>query len=590
MLFRRRETDRARAPFFFSPSAWWREVSGPLNRSQHPSMGAAVRRRIFLVAPAFVLLGVLLAVPGVVLFMQWRALDLAAKSIENSGRGQRRLAYIQAESAAGFREDLPEVIRARALARTAFGDPASIDYWNKLEEVGAMRDEDLTSRAEGAAAIGSPQQLAGAITALESAGRSREARIWQARHCMRRNDPAGAERFLREALSMEDSLDVRLELSRVLGAIGTADAQAEAVGIIGDAANGPDRAKALAFGLSYIKAGPATRRAWAEDALRDANPDNPALLPAASTMVDDDHWSLDDAVARLDKVYLGAPLEKRVDYVEWLAARNRPREEITRRITKQDARQSARAFRIRAATAVEMKDWETVLQMLDEGSLLEETASWLLRARAEDALGRSAAARTSVRKALESAIKTMRLPEALAETDAMGQSFLASEILLEQCAQPSSAEYVLRVARWRFGQRGEPGRLDEIYRRAPAGAKGVPTLSDMGWRRELLEGKQVSPELTGAAVDREPSNVEFRITHALALLRDGRAAEARLALAPLEPVSHQLFAAQKAVLSAVLSATGSQSEAVSVATSINPQHLTDPEYLLVYGLVQARAE
>lgn len=109
-----------------------------------------------------------------------------------------------------------------------------------------------------------------------------------------------------------------------------------------------------------------------------------------------------------------------MDYVEWLAARNRPREEISGRITKQDARQSARAFRIRAATAVDMKDWQTVLQMLEEGSLLDETASWLLRARAEDALSRTAAARTSVRKALEAAIKTMSLPDALAETDAMG--------------------------------------------------------------------------------------------------------------------------------------------------------------------------
>ena len=139
-------------------------------------------------------------------------------------------------------------------------------------------------------------------------------------------------------------------------------------------------------------------------------------------------------------------------------------------------------------------------------------------------------------------------------------------------------------------QRGEAGRLDEIYRRAPAGAEGVPTLSDMGWRRELLEGKRVSPELTRAAVDREPSNVEFRITHALALLRNGRAGEARLTLAPLELLSHQLFAAQKAVLSAVLGATGSQSEAVSVATSINPQQLTDPEYRLVYRLVQVDAD
>lgn len=193
---------------------------------------------------------------------------------------------------------------------------------------------------------------------------------------------------------------------------------------------------------------------------------------------------------------------------------------------------------------------------------------------------------SSVRKALEASIKTMSLPDALAEVDTMGQSFLASEVLLEECAQPSSAEYVVRVARWRFGQRSEPRHLDEIYRRAPAGARGVPTLSDMEWRLELLDGKQVSPGLTGAAVHREPLNVDFLITHALALLRDGRSAEARQAFAQLEPLNHHLFAAQKAVLGA----TGSQGEAVSVATSINLQQLPGPEYRLVYRLVQVGAD
>ena len=49
-------------------------------------------------------------------------------------------------------------------------------------------------------------------------------------------------------------------------------------------------------------------------------------------------------------------------------------------------------------------------------------------------------------------------------------------------------------------------------------------------------------------------------------------------------MSHQLFAGQKAVLAAVLAATGSANEAASLAKSINPQHLTDGEYRLVFSL------
>lgn len=587
-MFGPRKIERAKAASPFSLRLWWREVTGPINRSQHRNLWAAIRRRILLIAPAAVLLAVLLAVPGTIAFTHWRAKDLAAKSLANSARGERRLAYLQAESAAAFREDLPEVIRARALARTAYGDPDSIDYWNKLEELGAMRGEDLAARAEGAAAFGSPAQMKEAVSALEKSGRVREARAWQARHAFRRNDLAGAGKFFREALAVEDVLELRLELARVLGAIGTPEAQAEAVGIISAAASGEDGPKALAFGLTHIEAGPATRGGWAEQAWADPRPDNPALLPAAAVMIEDRHWTSDEAVARLDPVFLGAPLEQRVDYAEWLAARNRPREEITRRILMKDARASARAFRVRAESAVELGDWQSVLDMLDGGSLLDEPTSWVLRARAESALGRSAAARTSVRKALQSAMPTMSLPATLAQADEMMQTELANEILLEACAEPSSAEYVLRVARWRFGQRGEPARIDEVFRRAPVQASELPTVRDLRWRRELLDGQAVDPALTAAVVEREPSNVEFRITHALALLRDARAAEARFALAPLEPVSHQLFAGQKAVLAAVLAATGSSNEATALAKSINPQHLTDAEYRLIYQLATDR--
>jgi tetratricopeptide (TPR) repeat protein len=586
-MFGPRKSQRVRPAFPFSFRLWWREVTGPLHRSQHRSLWAAIRRRILLVLPAAVLLFILLAVPGTIAFTHWRAKDLATKSLANMARGERRLAYLQAESAASFREDLPEVIRARALARTAYGDPASIDYWNKLEEAGAMRSEDLTARAEGAATFGSPRQLADAVRALESAGREREARLWQARHAFRRNDLGGAEKFFREALSLDDSLEARLELARVLGAIGTPASQAEAVRIIAEASPGPEGPKVLAFGLKHIDAGPATRRAWAEQAWADASADNPALLPAATVMVDDRHWTSDEAVARLDRVFLGAPLEQRVDYAEWLAARNRPREEITRRILMKDARASARAFRVRAESAVELGDWQGVLEMLDAGSLLDEPTSWILRARAESALGRKAAARTSLRKALQAAMQTMSLPATLIEADEMMQTALANEVLLEACGEPSSAEYVLRVARWRFGQRGEPARLDEVFRRSPRQASELPTVRDLHWRRELLDGQPVDPVLTQEVVEREPSNVEFRITHALALLRDGRAAEARLALAPLEPVSHQLFAGQKAVLAAVLSASGSPNEATELVRSINPQHLSDAEYRLVYSLATA---
>jgi hypothetical protein len=225
-----------------------------------------------------------------------------------------------------------------------------------------------------------------------------------------------------------------------------------------------------------------------------------------------------------------------------------------------------------------------VLRLLDAGSPVDPATAQLLRARAEDSLNRKALARTSLRRAVRAAADSRTLPAVLAEVDARQEAMLADEVLLEMCGEPAHAEYVVRVARYRFGQRGEPRLAEEAVARYPADKTLIPTVRDHRWRRALLAGEPVSAAATGEASESEPTNVDFRITHALALLREGRSAEARLALAPLEPVSHQLFAGQKAVLAAVLAATGSSNEATALAKSINPQHLTDGEYRLVFSL------
>ncbi len=563
---------------------WWREVTGPLHRSQHRNLWVAVRRRILLLVPVLALLVILLAWPAAKIFAFWRAHDLAARSLANFERKEYRLAFLQAESAAALQADLAPVVRARALARTAAADPGALVLFGKLQDMGALTENDLSAWIEAAAVLGNEADLHKAAAALESAGRGDEVNPWRSRRAFRKGNLADAEHFMRAALAEKDTTALRLELARVLAAIGTPDSTAEATGIVTDAAVTPEANKALAFGLKYIKAGPATRRAWADQALRDATPDNVAVLPAATVMIEDRHWSVEEAVRRLDPVFLGADLDARVSYAAWLAERKRPRGEVLRLVDEGEAKHSADAFRVRASAAVEAKDWTSVLRLLDAGPPVDPATAQLLRARAEEALNRKALARTSLRRAIRAAADSRTLPAVLAEVDARDKSKLADEALLEMCGEPSIAEYVLRVARYRFGQRGEPRLSDEAMQRYPARANLIPTVRDYRWRRVLLAGEAVDPAETGRVSGDEPSNVDFRTTHALALLHAGRAAEARLVLAPLEPVSHQLFAGQKAVLAAILAATGSPNEAAELVRSINAQQLTDAEYRIVYGI------
>ena len=58
-------------------------------------------------------------------------------------------------------------------------------------------------------------------------------------------------------------------------------------------------------------------------------------------------------------------------------------------------------------------------------------------------------------------------------------------------------------------------------------------------------------------------------------------------LEPQRIVQHQLQPGQKAIAVAVLAATGLKSEAIRLARTMRPDHLTDAEYRLVYAFTTA---
>jgi hypothetical protein len=147
----------------------------------------------------------------------------------------------------------------------------------------------------------------------------------------------------------------------------------------------------------------------------------------------------------------------------------------------------------------------------------------------------------------------------------------------------------LRIARWRFSSRGEPRLRQEAYLRAVSAAPKASTVADLARLERLLNREPVDTKETAAALQSEPDNIDFRLTHALALFADGRAVEARTVLEPQRIVQHQLQPGQKAIAVAVLAATGMKNEAVRLARSMTPDHLTDAEYRLVFAFTTSDA-
>lgn len=568
---------------------WWREATGQTAEWHHDfSPGRAILRRIMLWSPAVVVVVLVGGGLGTFFFTGWRAQDLAKKAVASLGRGDQRLALIQAESARNLRKNNPDVLRAYAKVRFVAGDPVCLEIWQQIAGQGPLSLEDRQARAEAAVRFGGIESFDTAIAEFEATGRQPDADAWRGRRALQQKDFTSAVQYLRSAAEADPTADRRIELARLLVTVGTADSRAEAAQIVESLATGPDAAKALGFGLSSVPAGPATRRAWAEKVLSDPKPEDPAVLTAADTMVNDRLMTVDEMVARLQMVFTGARLEDRGRYAKWLLDRNRPMDALDF-VRPSEVRGSRGGYLVRAEALSATRDWKTLLTMLNSGSPLNDSVTNILRARAEEGLGRSAAANSSLRKAIRASVARGALAETMSEVDRMDKQALSDQVLLALCGEYATAEYALRVARWRFSTRGEPRLRQEAYRLAIEAAPQASTVADLARMERLLNREPVDTAETAAALQSEPDNIDFRLTHSLALFADGRVAEARTVLEPQRIVQHQLQPGQKAIAVAVLAATGMKNEAIRLARTMTPDHLTDPEYRLVFAFTTSDA-
>jgi DNA-binding NarL/FixJ family response regulator len=547
--------------------------------------GLRVWRRVWPWIPVVLLLAVPAGALVIHLQAGRRAVDLAEKSSISLDQGDYRMAFLQAESAHRLRASDPQVARARASALTAVRDPRAVEAWSRIAERGTMTPGERRARAEAAVQLAGEEEFARLVGSLESSGRNAEAFRWLGWRARLRSDRPAAEDHLRRALELEPTDERRLDLARLLAEAGEPGGQAQAAALVEAAGTGAEGHALLAFGLETLPAaGAATRLAWARRAFLHPSPDNPALLPAATALLAEGHETPAALAAQLSAVFRGLPPAERAGFARWLAGRGMTAEALAF-ATQDDARTCRSAFMARADALSMDGDWAGLLQLVETPSPAGEVAVAVLRARAERGLGRGGAAELSARRALTLAAPRGQLPETLAQLDAEGQSAVADAVLLDFCGDPRLADLALRVARWRFGQRGEPRRSDEALRRAASVSPQSPTVLDLQRRGRLLAGEAVDPAETLAAWAAEPANLELKLTHGLALLRAGRAAEARTLVAPVEPAASTLPAGQKSIVAAVLAANGARDSAMNLVRTASPGLLSAGEYALVHELV-----
>ena len=555
-----------------------------------------VLRLLSILVIAAIILGAAGAV-GYYFFTGWRARDLAAKAKENFENANYRMAWLQINSAKELRPEEPDVLRVLGQIESAMGRATALEYYEKLSEKSELNADDLQARAEIATRFGNEEQFAEGIDALEKAGKAKEAGELRTARKLRQGDIDRAIAEARSAVAASDDPAVKLTLARLLArrygpefgpgltpssaAMGGAD---EVVDIVDQLLETTQRKPALAFALNEANASPENRVRWANAAMEKVDTDNPALLPAAAVLVRSGQKTPQQIHEQLRPVFDAAPLERRAAYVLWLTGAGMPKEAATM-ITAQEAGESTAAFGARTEALFATENLDAVLAAVESGGNIDNDVKFAAKARAEYARGRGAqGGSAALREAMGAAAKKGRLEFILPAGESLGASSVVDEKLVELCGDPSVADYVFRVARDRFSRSGRASLLAAAHERALAASPESPAVRDYQRYLALTGSAPVELDETAAAAAAEPANVNFRITHALNLLRNEKPQEALEAFDTITVFADRLPPGQLAVIAAVLAANNDVVRARAAAAMIEPGRVLPGEYALIAPL------
>ena len=547
---------------------------------------------------------------GFYFFQGWRARDLAEKALQSFENANYRAAWLQMNSARSLRPDDPAVLRSAAIIESRFGMPSAMESWDRYAEKRDLSAEDLVERGRAAAALGNEEQFQRAVDGLDAAGDASSAgRLRTVRSLARGNMDRAIEEARRSAAATDDpamKLDLaRLILRRHVDQLAAAPQAEESqrtakeMFAIVDSLQGTSKGEeALAFGLTFLLPGQEEQERWANLAMKNADPSNPALLPAATVMVDLGKAKPEELHAQLRPIFDAAPLDRRAALMAWLTRQGMPREALTL-ITAQEAGESVDAFLARTAALAKLGSWPAVIETVDAGGNAPLSVRLVTKARAEYAMRQQAqSGAKSLADAMRAAAREGTLAAIVATGDEMGGQNVVDATLVELCGDPAVADEVFRMTRDRLSRRGPASRLQlaEAHSRAVASAPNAISAQDYARYLKLLTppkedeteneaaARTVSPEETAQAVAAAPTDPAVRATHALALLKAGRPQEALGAFDDLTVFFGRVPPALQAVICRVLAEGGQKPAALQAVQAIDRTALTNGENGLLQSL------
>jgi hypothetical protein len=578
------------ADFFVS---WWRAAAGPIRWHNFPSPFRAILHRMMLWIPVAVLVTALVGAAGVYGLTGWRARDLADRAMESARSGNLAMARLQVASATNLRSRDAAVQRAKIFVQSRLNDPGALASWQKLAGESALTAEELEERARLAMVAGTEEQFAASTEALAKEGLAARAAALRSSRQLRRGNLAGSIAEARDAAAQSDDAAKKLELLRLLltrhgpmlnvaGAVNPEDraGREEIIALVDELQATPQGNEAIALTLGAFPLPAEKTGAWAEAAWQDRSPTNPALLPAARFKVALGTASADDVAGQLAPLFAGVEVAQQAAFAGWLNAQGKWAD-AAMLITPARAAQNAVAFEMRAQALASLERWQDLLAMSEAASNAPESLRLVYRGMAAQKLGRVGIAPKSLADAVRAAVREGTLAPTLQAVDALGEGKLADPIIVEMCGSPGMTDRMFRVARDRFGRRGQFATMAKAWEAAVQAAPDAPAVQDYRRRMDLLEGRAVASTETAAAVAAAPADPAVRFTHALALLREGRPGDALGAFHDLDVFVDRLAPGDQAIVVAIYEANGMGSHAAALRRSLDARLLEQGEYALI---------
>lgn len=534
--------------------------------------------------PIVAVAAVVLGAASLPFYAGWRARDLISKAVASAKSGNIELALLQAESATGLCGRDPAVRRGSIFVRSIAGDPQAAALWTNLAETTVLTAEEALVRARVAATRAPDAEFDKAMACLEEVGLKHRIAVFRAARALTRGNLAAAVDVTRDAVKNGGGADEKLALLELLikrygpllahasapSTEGRA-AVAEMSGLVDDLCHSTCSRRALDLGLRLVPAPAPKAEEWARIALQDASPANASMLAAAQTMIRLGKGSARDFFCQLSPVFAGAPANQKAVFSRWLGSQGMW-DQAASLLGARELASHAEAYLAKAEALAGAKCWTELLAISETEGSAPSSLRLAFAAAASAGLGHPGRASALFSEAVRTGLRDGRFPQVHRVADRIGAGGDIDRELIRLCAEAAVAEEAFCAARKRFGRRGDSASLDAAWKNASEVVPRSAAVQDYRWRLQLLAGEEVDARETEIAVSRAPADVGLRLTHALALLKQGRAADALASFHDLDVFVEELSPADRSVVAAVYEANGLAVHASTLrkATGISP--------------------